>query len=127
MGDVPDMELANILQERCALAPSYAAKLVAVMRELQRRRQVSSTVLHSSCSPLMTCQSELARPCSTLYMLMFAHHVLCDLILSWQDAAGCGRTCHIGGILMLHVGSCTANSVSLRDSRSHVLDTDGVL
>ncbi len=41
VGDIPDTELANILQERCALAPSYAVKLVAVMRELQRRRQVS--------------------------------------------------------------------------------------
>lgn len=43
VGDIPDAELANILQERCALAPSYAAKLVSVMRELQRRRQVSCT------------------------------------------------------------------------------------
>ena len=40
VGDIPDTELATILQERCALAPSYATKLVAVMRELQRRRQV---------------------------------------------------------------------------------------
>ena len=40
VGDIPDAELATILQQRCALAPSYSAKLVAVMRELQRRRQV---------------------------------------------------------------------------------------
>ncbi len=40
VGDIPDSELAHILQLRCALAPSYAAKLVAVMRELQRLRQV---------------------------------------------------------------------------------------
>jgi hypothetical protein len=40
VGDIPDGELAAILEARCALAPSYAAKLVAVMRELQRRRQV---------------------------------------------------------------------------------------
>ena len=37
--DIPDGELATILEGRCALAPSYAAKLVAVMRALQRRRQ----------------------------------------------------------------------------------------
>ena len=40
VGDIPDAELATILQQRCALAPSYSTKLVAVMRELQRRRQV---------------------------------------------------------------------------------------
>ena len=40
MGDIPDGELATILEKRCALAPSHAAKLVAVMREQQRRRQV---------------------------------------------------------------------------------------
>ncbi len=39
VGDIPDSELAHILQQRCALAPSYSAKLVAVMRELQRLRQ----------------------------------------------------------------------------------------
>ena len=39
VGDIPDGELATILEGRCALAPSYAAKLVAVMRALQRRRQ----------------------------------------------------------------------------------------
>jgi midasin (ATPase involved in ribosome maturation) len=32
-----------ILEKRCAIAPSYAAKLVATMRELQRRRQVTAT------------------------------------------------------------------------------------
>ena len=53
VGDIPDAELANILQERCALAPSYATKLVTIMRELQRRRQVcsslSSLLLQSGC------------------------------------------------------------------------------
>ncbi|EIE25917.1 hypothetical protein COCSUDRAFT_12734, partial [Coccomyxa subellipsoidea C-169] len=42
VGDIPDSELAHILQLRCALAPSYAAKLVAVMRELQRLRQATN-------------------------------------------------------------------------------------
>ena len=40
MGEIPEPELAEILEKRCAIAPSYAAKLVAVMRELERRRQV---------------------------------------------------------------------------------------
>jgi len=40
--DIPDNELHVILERRCAIAPSYAAKLVAVMRELQRRRAVSN-------------------------------------------------------------------------------------
>lgn len=40
MGDIPDGELATILERRCGIAPSYAVKLVATMRELQRRRQV---------------------------------------------------------------------------------------
>lgn len=39
--DIPDSELASILEQRCALAPSYSKKLVASMRELQRQRQVS--------------------------------------------------------------------------------------
>ena len=51
MGDIPDAELATILVQRCALAPSHAGRLVAVMRELQRRRQArcaaSSCVLWS--------------------------------------------------------------------------------
>jgi midasin len=38
--DIPDAELATILERRTAIAPSYASKLVAAMRELQRRRQV---------------------------------------------------------------------------------------
>jgi midasin len=40
--DIPDGELAEILEKRCALAPSYAARLVEVQRELQRRRQGSN-------------------------------------------------------------------------------------
>ena len=40
VGDIPDGELAHILHERCAIAPSHAEKLVAVMKELQRWRQV---------------------------------------------------------------------------------------
>lgn len=42
--DIPDAELERILQERCALAPSYAAKLIAVMRDLYRTRQVTSSL-----------------------------------------------------------------------------------
>jgi midasin len=41
VGDIPDEELKTILNKRCAVAPSYCAKLVEVMRELQRRRQAS--------------------------------------------------------------------------------------
>ena len=39
VGDIPDDELRIILNKRCAVAPSYAAKIVEVMRELQRRRR----------------------------------------------------------------------------------------
>jgi midasin len=50
VGDIPDGELAAILQQRCALAPSHAARLVTVMRELQRRRQACfCPVLWLSC------------------------------------------------------------------------------
>ena len=41
VGDIPDDELRIILNKRCAVAPSYAAKIVEVMRELQRRRRAS--------------------------------------------------------------------------------------
>lgn len=37
--DVPQDELETILCQRCKIAPSYASKIVAVFRELQRRRQ----------------------------------------------------------------------------------------
>ncbi|WFD22919.1 hypothetical protein MEQU1_001598 [Malassezia equina] len=37
--DVPPQELATILTQRCAIAPSYASQMVAVFRELQRRRE----------------------------------------------------------------------------------------
>lgn len=40
--DIPESELQRILEQRCSLAPSYAAKLVLVMRELQRRRAISN-------------------------------------------------------------------------------------
>jgi len=40
--DIPDDELHVILEKRCAIAPSYASKLVSVMRELQRRRALSN-------------------------------------------------------------------------------------
>ena len=43
VGDLPDTELEYILQKRCALAPSYSKKLVGVMRELYRTRQVLTT------------------------------------------------------------------------------------
>ena len=41
VGDIPDDELRIILNKRCDVAPSYAAKIVEVMRELQRRRRAS--------------------------------------------------------------------------------------
>ena len=41
VGDLPDSELEFILQQRCSLAPSYSKKLVGVMRDLYRTRQVS--------------------------------------------------------------------------------------
>ena len=37
--DVPQVELEDILKERCQIAPSYAQGIVAVFRELQTRRQ----------------------------------------------------------------------------------------
>ena len=40
VGEFPEGELAQILHQRCSIAPSYAAKMVAVMRDLERRRQV---------------------------------------------------------------------------------------
>ena len=40
--DIPDDELHVILEKRCSIAPSYAAKLISVMRELQRRRALSN-------------------------------------------------------------------------------------
>jgi midasin len=40
--DLPPPELATILERRCALPPSYAARLVDAMRELQCRRTHST-------------------------------------------------------------------------------------
>ncbi|KAH9969750.1 P-loop containing nucleoside triphosphate hydrolase protein [Russula dissimulans] len=37
--DVPQGELETILCQRCRIAPSYAQRIVAVFRELQKRRQ----------------------------------------------------------------------------------------
>ena len=45
VGDLPDNELEFILQQRCALAPSYSKKLVSVMRDLYRTRQVSAAAV----------------------------------------------------------------------------------
>ncbi|TCD70746.1 hypothetical protein EIP91_001775 [Steccherinum ochraceum] len=39
--DVPQAELETILCQRCKIAPSYAARIVTVFQELQRRRQSS--------------------------------------------------------------------------------------
>ncbi|KAK3283483.1 hypothetical protein CYMTET_8818 [Cymbomonas tetramitiformis] len=39
--DIPDGELAEILNKRCHVAPSHASKLVEVMRQLQMRRSGS--------------------------------------------------------------------------------------
>ena len=36
--DIPDNELQIILEKRCSIAPSYCAKLVSVMKDLQRQR-----------------------------------------------------------------------------------------
>ena len=36
--DIPDDELQTILEKRCEIAPSYCAKLVSVMKDLQRQR-----------------------------------------------------------------------------------------
>ena len=58
VGDIPDGELATILEQRCALAPSYAAKLVAVMRELYRQRQVGSLQCLQECLPGCEHQAE---------------------------------------------------------------------
>ncbi|KAI0270022.1 midasin [Gloeopeniophorella convolvens] len=44
--DVPQAELETILCQRCRIAPSYAQRIVAVFRELQKRRQ-SSRVFES--------------------------------------------------------------------------------
>eukprot|EP00898_Chlorokybus_atmophyticus_P007316 jgi/Chlat1/7586/Chrsp63S07074 len=39
--DIPHDELSTILQQRCLIPPSYANKLVEIMRDLQRQRQSS--------------------------------------------------------------------------------------
>ncbi|KAJ3556791.1 hypothetical protein NM688_g1823 [Phlebia brevispora] len=39
--DVPQTELETILCQRCRIAPSYGQRIVAVFRELQKRRQTS--------------------------------------------------------------------------------------
>ncbi|KAI0769070.1 midasin [Trametes elegans] len=44
--DVPQVELETILCQRCRIAPSYGQRIVAVFRELQKRRQ-SSRVFES--------------------------------------------------------------------------------
>ncbi|TFK52493.1 P-loop containing nucleoside triphosphate hydrolase protein [Heliocybe sulcata] len=44
--DVPEAELETILCQRCRIAPSYGQRIVAVFRELQKRRQ-SSRVFES--------------------------------------------------------------------------------
>ncbi|KAH3757277.1 AAA ATPase midasin [Pelomyxa schiedti] len=39
--EIPDPELETILTRRCIIPPSYSAKIVSVMKELQRNRTVS--------------------------------------------------------------------------------------
>jgi midasin len=39
VGEIPDSELVTMLNKRCGVAESRATKMVAVMRELQRRRK----------------------------------------------------------------------------------------
>ena len=41
VSDLPPSELVTILERRCNIAPSHAARLVAAMQELQRRRTQS--------------------------------------------------------------------------------------
>lgn len=41
VSDLPPKELITILERRCNIAPSHAARLVAAMQELQRRRTQS--------------------------------------------------------------------------------------
>ena len=53
VGEFPESELAEILHKRCAIAPSYAAKMVAVMRDLERRRQVGSLACGRLCGGIM--------------------------------------------------------------------------
>jgi midasin len=38
--DIPEDELKTILEKRCSMAPPYCEKLVAVLKDLQRRRYV---------------------------------------------------------------------------------------
>lgn len=52
VGDIPADELSTILHQRCAIAPSHADKLVSVMRELQRRRQVHRVRIFGRCSQI---------------------------------------------------------------------------
>ena len=40
--DIPDSELAEILEKRSEIPRSFATKMITVMRELQRRRQMSN-------------------------------------------------------------------------------------
>lgn len=40
IGDIPDKELSFILKIRCKIPESFGSKLINIMRELQRRRQV---------------------------------------------------------------------------------------
>lgn len=40
--DIPDVELHEIIEKRCSIAPSYAKRMIAVMRELQRRRSAGN-------------------------------------------------------------------------------------
>ena len=68
VGDIPEPELAEILEKRCAIAPSYAAKLVAVMRELERRRQVTCLPLAAG-SVLVMCLLGMAAATARMFVL----------------------------------------------------------
>ncbi|KAJ1295332.1 hypothetical protein BS78_01G216000 [Paspalum vaginatum] len=39
--EIPENELSTILEQRCSMAPSYAKKMVEVMKDLQKHRQNS--------------------------------------------------------------------------------------
>jgi midasin len=40
--DIPNLEMRSILEQRCALAPSFCDIVISIMEDLQRRRHGSS-------------------------------------------------------------------------------------
>jgi len=109
VGDIPDSELAHILHERCAIAPSHADKLVAVMKELQRWRQVLESAkslffltsshiesLRTCIRPVCTISRSSSRCSNTgLYR---QHIVLWRCVYLLPDSTSCSRAnnCKVG-------------------------------